>query len=141
MRMSHIVLKASDLTKALENLPKGNHDFNNILSEYSKVRKDQGKLSDHRYIVVNMDEPYVNDVIAVLEKNGHWGENPSEFTHAEIQTALQESYEDMLKVEIEHQQKALEEIKEITKGLAEFNSTYEKIHKIASKGLVVKVGA
>lgn len=31
------------------------------------------KLKDRRYIVINMDEPYVEEVIEIMKRNGHWG--------------------------------------------------------------------
>lgn len=30
--------------------------------------------SHHKYIVVNRDEPYAQDVIDILKANGHWDE-------------------------------------------------------------------
>ena len=32
------------------------------------------KSTDNEYIVINTDEPYINEIIEILKKNGHWGE-------------------------------------------------------------------
>lgn len=44
-------------------------------------RELDGKKSFNNYIVVNIDEPYINDVVAVLETNGHWDGQPSGKMH------------------------------------------------------------
>jgi len=28
--------------------------------------------TDNDYIVINMDEPYINEIIEVMKKHGHW---------------------------------------------------------------------
>lgn len=61
----------------------------------------------------------------------------SEFTYEERQAALDEADKEMFGITINHLLQALNEIKDITSGLTEFNPTYEKIHNIAVKGLEV----
>ena len=34
-------------------------------------REAQGKKQNY-YLVINKDEPYVNEVIAIMDKHGHW---------------------------------------------------------------------
>lgn len=42
-------------------------------------REEDGKKPFNNYIVINIDEPYINDIVAVLEANGHWdGQKPNE---------------------------------------------------------------
>lgn len=36
-------------------------------------RKMSGKPTDNSYVVVNTDEPYVDNIIEIMKKNGHWG--------------------------------------------------------------------
>ncbi|MDK2917278.1 MAG: hypothetical protein PWQ37_11 [Candidatus Petromonas sp.] len=36
-------------------------------------RKTRGKKTGHKYLVINVDEPYADEIIAILKKNGHWG--------------------------------------------------------------------
>lgn len=41
-------------------------------------REEDGKKPFNNYIVINIDEPYINDIVAVLEDNGHWDGQPSQ---------------------------------------------------------------
>lgn len=36
-------------------------------------REQDGKKPFNSYIVINTDEPYVNEVIEIMKRNGHWG--------------------------------------------------------------------
>lgn len=38
----------------------------------SNGRKLDGK-KDNAYLVINTDEPYVDEIIEILKRNGHWG--------------------------------------------------------------------
>lgn len=38
-----------------------------------KLNKRLPKLKRHEYIVINMDEPYADEVIEIMKRNGHWG--------------------------------------------------------------------
>lgn len=40
-------------------------------------REQDGKEPFNNYIVINIDEPYIKDVVAILEDNGHWDGQPS----------------------------------------------------------------
>lgn len=35
-------------------------------------RKKKGK-KENSYLVINIDEPYADEVIEILKRNGHWG--------------------------------------------------------------------
>lgn len=106
MRMSHIVIKKDDLTKYLNS--KEYNALSEVLCKINQGRSLDKRPTDHRYIIVNMDEPYVDEVISVLEKHGHWGDGTSQFTHIETQAALHEAYVEMLETEIAKLRGALE---------------------------------
>jgi len=36
-------------------------------------RVNDNKSPDHKYIVINTDEPYADEIIEILKKHGHWG--------------------------------------------------------------------
>lgn len=40
-------------------------------------REEDGKKPFNNYIVINIDEPYIKDIVRVLEDNGHWDGQPS----------------------------------------------------------------
>lgn len=35
-------------------------------------REREGKKPFNSYIIINTDEPYVNEVIEIMKRNGHW---------------------------------------------------------------------
>lgn len=43
-----------------------------FLKKIEEGRELEGKPRGNDYIVINKDEPYINDIIAILAKNGHW---------------------------------------------------------------------
>ena len=43
-----------------------------IMEKIQHFRKKAGK-KDNIYIVINTDEPYADEVIEIMKKNGHWG--------------------------------------------------------------------
>ena len=43
-----------------------------FLKKIEEGRVKDGKSSGNDYIVINHDEPYINDIIKVLAANGHW---------------------------------------------------------------------
>jgi hypothetical protein len=36
-------------------------------------REKDGKNPNNKYLVINVDEPYADEVIEILKRNGHWG--------------------------------------------------------------------
>ena len=38
-------------------------------------REKDGKNPYNSYIVINTDEPYIDEIIAVMKRHGHWDEN------------------------------------------------------------------
>ena len=45
----------------------------NAFDWMNKGRYEEGK-EENKYIVINTDEPYAEEVIDILRKNGHWEE-------------------------------------------------------------------
>lgn len=43
-------------------------------------RERDGKTPVNKYIVVNMDEPYIREIISILKSNGHWGQEEGDKT-------------------------------------------------------------
>ena len=70
--VKHIVVKGDDCKKYLDD--DALESLLQILLHISKSRKKDGKSDDNEYIVINTDEPYINEIIEILKKNGHWGE-------------------------------------------------------------------
>jgi hypothetical protein len=63
-----IVIKKADL----EFLPHYMRiDLSIILDEIEKKRSEQGRNPNNYYLVVNVDEPYAEEVLLVMRKNGH----------------------------------------------------------------------
>jgi len=43
------------------------------LAYINDSRVKDGKKEDNTYLIINTDEPYADEVIAILKRNGHWG--------------------------------------------------------------------
>ncbi len=71
---THLVLKLSRIQEHLnaEEL----NEFVELLEVIYNRTVEAGE-KDHEYIVVNMDEPYAEEVVEVLKRNGHWDEPKS----------------------------------------------------------------
>lgn len=52
--------------------------LDSVCSQIEHGRESDGKASFNNYIVVNVDEPYINDIVTVLADNGHWDGQPSQ---------------------------------------------------------------
>lgn len=99
-------------------------------------REQDGKEPFNNYVVVNVDEPYINDVVAVLEDNGHWNGQPSEGSkirkmEEEIQEAADLHLETIL--ELQRIQVLLAPICDenerlIGVALSELEAKFHKIH-------------
>lgn len=51
-----------------------NHAINDVLDDVHAGRVHDGKKPYNSYIVINVDEPYVDEIIEVMKKHGHWEE-------------------------------------------------------------------
>lgn len=67
----HIVIKIEDL-KHINSVFKIAM-LQNDLEDIQTGRKAEGKDPSPEYLVINTDEPYINDIIEILKANGHWG--------------------------------------------------------------------
>lgn len=70
MKQKFIVIKNEDIEKYLTTLAK--EDLDDILFEIYHGRKRDGK-KNNTYLVINTDEPYADEIIEILKRNGHWG--------------------------------------------------------------------
>lgn len=69
MQMKFTVLKNEDIEK-LD--PEVRHLLNYAIGHYQKLRRKEGK-KENTYLMINMDEPYIGEVIEIMKKHGHWG--------------------------------------------------------------------
>lgn len=53
---------------------KMNSSINNVLDDVEAGRTADGKEPFNNYIVINIDEPYVQEVIEIMKRYGHWNE-------------------------------------------------------------------
>ena len=70
----YTVINERDLKKYV---PYGAHEtfrvaFNNVAAWIEEGRNDDGKKPFNNYIVINTDEPYIDEIIAVMKRHGHW---------------------------------------------------------------------
>jgi hypothetical protein len=68
--MKFAVIKNDDAEKYLNT--KGQESLNGILETIADSRSMDGK-KNNEYLVINTDEPYADEVIEILKRNGHWG--------------------------------------------------------------------
>lgn len=71
-RRKFIVIKLDDLVKYVTSHFKIAM-LDNDLKDIQEGRKAEGKDPVPDYIVINTDEPYADEVIEILKRNGHWG--------------------------------------------------------------------
>lgn len=71
MEMKFIVLKTEDVKKHCTE--KERLDLFESVQSIGKGRESEGKPVENRYLVINTDEPYADEVIEILKKHGHWG--------------------------------------------------------------------
>lgn len=67
----HIVIKIEDLYRinSFFKIEMLKNDLNDIQAS----RKADGKEPCPEYIVINTDEPYINEIIDILKKHNAWG--------------------------------------------------------------------
>lgn len=44
-----------------------------VLTEIKFGRVAHGKHIYNNYVVINLDEPYIDEIIEIMRRNGHWG--------------------------------------------------------------------
>ncbi len=64
------VLENNDIEEYLS--PLGIHRLNELIGVVDRCRMKDNKTLN-TYLVINTDEPYADEVIKILKRNGHWG--------------------------------------------------------------------
>jgi hypothetical protein len=72
MEMKFTVIKNDDLDSLYLIHPQIHREFERAQDKVQKIRIAEGK-KDNKYIVINTDEPYADEVIEILKRHGHWG--------------------------------------------------------------------
>lgn len=70
MKMKFGVLKIDDVKKYCSEESK--QALDKIVLEITTGRMEEGKKPDNTYYVINSDEPYSEEVVEILKRNGHW---------------------------------------------------------------------
>lgn len=65
-----IVFKIEEVNKYITN--EGKFDLD-IISEIINRERAKENKPLNTYLVINTDEPYADEVIEILKRNGHWG--------------------------------------------------------------------
>ena len=47
--------------------------FCEVLTTIEEGRVKDGKHPYNNYVVINLDEPYINEIIEIMKRYGHWG--------------------------------------------------------------------
>lgn len=47
--------------------------FGEVLEQIEDGRYKDGKEPFNNYVVINLDEPYIDKIIEIMKDNGHWG--------------------------------------------------------------------
>jgi len=47
--------------------------FNQVTDWIEDARKMDGKPPFNNYVVINLDEPYIDEIIEIMKRHGHWG--------------------------------------------------------------------
>lgn len=70
MKIKHTVIKNEDISNHLNQQEK--EDLLRLLHKIQYGRVSEGKVGFNMYLVVNTDETYADDIVRVLQENGHW---------------------------------------------------------------------
>lgn len=76
MKITHVVFKKEDIEVFLT--PEQKLHLKDIATQIWCGRLDTKRKGAPEYIVVNRNESYVDEVIAVLKRHGHWDEEEAE---------------------------------------------------------------
>lgn len=66
-----LVLKNEDIRVHLS--AKEKDILGNLIEKVCDGRHKEGKSWSNQYLVINTDEPYAEEIVEILKKNGHWG--------------------------------------------------------------------
>lgn len=64
------VFKNEDIEKYLS--PSSKYRLGMIEQAIQIGRRSDDKANDNRYAIINLDEPYANQVTDIMRANGHW---------------------------------------------------------------------
>ena len=80
MEMKYTIIKNEDVNKHLDDRDKS--ELSRILWKIEQGRYEEGKEASNTYIMINTDEPYVNEVIEIMKSNGQWdnADDPNQVT-------------------------------------------------------------
>lgn len=70
----YTIINERDMDKYV-NIFDRNHfaiELEHVLGKIEHGRELDGKKSFNSYIVINTDEPYVDEIIEVMKRHGHW---------------------------------------------------------------------
>lgn len=75
----YTIINERDLNKYVNDTTRNELEaaLESVGDQIENGRINEGKPAFNNYVVVNIDEPYIKDVVAVLEENGHWDGQPS----------------------------------------------------------------
>ncbi|WP_137744577.1 hypothetical protein [Robertmurraya siralis] len=48
-------------------------EFNQAQNWIEDGRMQEGKQPFNNYVVINLDEPYIKEIIEIMKRHGHWG--------------------------------------------------------------------
>lgn len=71
MEITHLVWKLDDLA-ALQGFDQEIQALDRISQGIGEYRESVGKNPDPTYVVINKDEPYIDEVTEIMKRNGHW---------------------------------------------------------------------
>jgi hypothetical protein len=73
----YTILNEWDLSKYVSEskLKELNTVLNDVLTVVEEGRVQDGKKPYNSYLIINTDEPYVNDMVDIMKQNGHWDKN------------------------------------------------------------------
>jgi hypothetical protein len=75
----YTIINERDFEKYVPSMQKESFEpeMNNVLKEIELGRELDNKEPFNNYVVINTDEPYINEIIRVMKRNNHWeGEIP-----------------------------------------------------------------
>lgn len=72
MKKKFTVIKDSDMQDVISNYPGLENVLQLFFKYLAQLRKFEGK-KENTYLVINTDEPYADEVIAIMKRHGHWG--------------------------------------------------------------------
>jgi hypothetical protein len=49
-----------------------NAAIDDVLFDVERGREKDGKKPYNSYIIINVDEPYAEEIIEIMKRNGHW---------------------------------------------------------------------